>query len=209
MKHNNGGQRQPEAPQQEGRRVAMGDEIGHARRNNNRPGARPAGPPYTDRSIGWLGRGCGSDPQFGPHDSAVVGRKMMQKGRDVSDIGTGLASLFNCSRFRVAAAHRAAALCFQQWFLATSIAVCSHGRFHPFSQAAGPDGCFLPPDAADCPPSVLHGQLSSNESPRPLSSSIPYSSASQVGLPLVWTHQGTDRLSCGCPGRSSGNVTYI
>ncbi|KAI2813548.1 hypothetical protein CBS63078_11240 [Aspergillus niger] len=38
----------------------------------------------------------------------------------------------------VAAAHRAAALCFQQWFLATSIAVCSH-------------------DAADCPPSVLHG----------------------------------------------------
>ncbi|OJZ79856.1 hypothetical protein ASPFODRAFT_54414, partial [Aspergillus luchuensis CBS 106.47] len=63
----------------------------------------------------------------------------------------------------VAAAHRAAALCFQQWFLATSIAVCSHGRFHPFSQAAGPDGCFLPPDAADCPPSVLHGQLSSNE----------------------------------------------
>ncbi|OJZ80427.1 hypothetical protein ASPFODRAFT_147892, partial [Aspergillus luchuensis CBS 106.47] len=202
---------QPEASQQEERRVGMSDEIDYARGNNDRPGARPAGPPYTDWSLSSLGRGCGSDPQFGPHASAVVGREKDAKGinRGVSEISTGLASLFNCSRFRVAAAHSAAALFFQQWFLATSIAVCSHGRFHPFSQPAGPDGSFLPPDAADCLPSVLHGQLSSNESSCPLLSRNPYFSAIQVGLPLVWIHQGTDRFSCSWPGRSSRNVTYI
>ncbi|OJZ80208.1 hypothetical protein ASPFODRAFT_53684 [Aspergillus luchuensis CBS 106.47] len=58
----------------------MSDEIDHARGNNDRPGARPACPPYTDWSISWLGRGCGSDPQFGPHDSAVVGREKDAKG---------------------------------------------------------------------------------------------------------------------------------
>ncbi|OJJ65562.1 hypothetical protein ASPBRDRAFT_139796 [Aspergillus brasiliensis CBS 101740] len=33
--------------------------------NNDRPGARPAGPPYTDRSIGGLERRCDGDPKFG------------------------------------------------------------------------------------------------------------------------------------------------
>ncbi|RDH26505.1 hypothetical protein BDQ94DRAFT_164422 [Aspergillus welwitschiae] len=151
MKHNNSGQRKSEASQQEWERVAMDDEIGHARRNNNRPGTRPAGPPYTDRSIGWLGRGCGSDPKFGSHGS-VVCLELPCYSSSGPQSGSFVLST---------------------WFLAIPIAVYSHGRFHPFSQAAGPNGCFLPPDAADRPPSVLHGEF------------IPYSSGSQVSLPPV------------------------
>ncbi|RDH13926.1 hypothetical protein M747DRAFT_212601, partial [Aspergillus niger ATCC 13496] len=64
MRHYNGGQRQPEVSQQEWRRVAMDNEINHARCNNDPPGARPAGPPYTDRSIGRLGPRCCGDPKF-------------------------------------------------------------------------------------------------------------------------------------------------
>lgn len=81
MKHNNGRPRKPEASQQEWRRVPMGDEIGHVTCNKDRPGARPAGPLYTDWSIGRLEHRCCGDPKIRFQGSVVVTRNNAGRGK--------------------------------------------------------------------------------------------------------------------------------
>lgn len=59
----------------------MGDEIGHVTCNKDRPGARPAGPLYTDWSIGRLEHRCCGDPKIRFQGSVVVTRNNAGRGK--------------------------------------------------------------------------------------------------------------------------------
>lgn len=60
----------------------MGNEIDHARCNNDPPGARQAGPSYTGRSIDRLGPRCCGDLKSRSQGSVVVTRNSKEKKKE-------------------------------------------------------------------------------------------------------------------------------